>query len=356
MKTINATDGRPQEPVLTLAMCQALRCLAIVAIMCHNFVHWLPGAAIENEYTYEAQKAVTWWQMTCTGGVDAWWQWISYLGHYGVPVFAFLSAYGLTLKYEAVRPRPAFVPFMRFHYLKMLRMMAVGLLLYWPVWFVGGHDMLHAFGYLGAQLLMVATLYPVPGAMVDPGPYWYFALMLQLYAVWRLLLCGRRWTWGVALAVGCTAVQMLCQSDGHMLAWLRYNCVGNMLPFVAGWLAARHLRCVRWPWLVAAVAFALTVLCQFYYYAWCLAPLAVCIGCVALAAALPARLTAWLAWGGGYAAALFVMHPVTRRLIYWWGFEGNALLGFTLYLLSTVALAWLCRKVWRRLPMPRLAS
>ena len=141
---MNAADGRPQEPVLTLAMCQALRCLAIVAIMCHNFVHWLPGAAIENEYTYEAQKAVTWWQMTCTGGVDAWWQWISYLGHYGVPVFAFLSAYGLTLKYEAVQPRPAFVPFMRFHYLKMLRMMAVGLLLYWPVWFVGGHDMLHA--------------------------------------------------------------------------------------------------------------------------------------------------------------------------------------------------------------------
>ena len=41
---------------------------------------------------------------------------------------------------------------------------------------------------------------------------------------------------------------------------------------------------------------------------------------------------------------------------HWWGFEGNALLGFTLYLLSTVALAWLCRKVWRRLPMPRLAS
>ena len=106
---------------------------------------------------------------------------------------------------------------------------------------------------------------------------WHFALMLQLYAVWRLLLCGRRWTWGVVLAVGCTAVQMLCQSDGHVLAWLRYNCVGNILPFVAGWLAARHLRCVRWPWLVAAVAFALTVLCQFHFYAWCLAPLTVCM-------------------------------------------------------------------------------
>ena len=93
------------------------------------------------------------------------------------------------------------------------------------------------------------------GRLLYPNTAWYFALMLQLYAVWRLLLCGRRWTWGVALAVGCTAVQMLCQSDGHVLAWLRYNCVGNMLPFVAGWLAARHLRCVRWPWLVAAVAF-----------------------------------------------------------------------------------------------------
>ena len=29
------------------------------------------------------------------------------------------------------------------------------------------------------------------GRLLYPNTAWYFALMLQLYAVWRLLLCGR---------------------------------------------------------------------------------------------------------------------------------------------------------------------
>lgn len=68
---------------------------------------------------------------------------LSFFGHYGVPVFLFLSAYGLVLKYESGprltqgaerfsitgRHLPNLgegLRFVRYHYLKLFKMMIVG--------------------------------------------------------------------------------------------------------------------------------------------------------------------------------------------------------------------------------------
>ena len=62
---------------------------------------------------------------------------LSFFGHYGVPIFLFLSAYGLVAKYENAKPlspsqntntihEPNTFRFLCYHWLKLFRMMIVG--------------------------------------------------------------------------------------------------------------------------------------------------------------------------------------------------------------------------------------
>ena len=91
---------------LTRAECNALRGVAIIGIFLHNFCHWLPGIIRENEYLFNADN------VSALRGVMASPDWnlplhlLSFFGHYGVPMFLFLSAYGLVMKYEM---RPGFL-------------------------------------------------------------------------------------------------------------------------------------------------------------------------------------------------------------------------------------------------------
>ena len=113
----------------------------------------------------------------------------SFFGHYGVPVFLFVSGFGLVMKYE--REDSERVPAMRFtkyHYHKLLRLMFLGYIAFAVV------SYLHPHGYHGytigrvvAQLLMYINFLPDPDHIIKPGPYWYFSLMMQLYVLYRLL-------------------------------------------------------------------------------------------------------------------------------------------------------------------------
>ena len=42
---------------LTRAECNALRGVAILGIVLHNYCHWLPGIVRENEYLFRASNA-----------------------------------------------------------------------------------------------------------------------------------------------------------------------------------------------------------------------------------------------------------------------------------------------------------
>ena len=95
-----------------------MRGIAIMAIMLHNYCHWLNFAVKENEYQFHSDRAAAFWQSLTTPDGMLPIQLLSFLGHYGVPVFLFLSGYGLVLKYEREN-EPSYrpLPFIKFHYL-----------------------------------------------------------------------------------------------------------------------------------------------------------------------------------------------------------------------------------------------
>lgn len=75
-----------RQNILTRNECAAMRGIAILAIMLHNYCHWLNFAVKENEYRFHADRALGMWEalMNPDGFLPV--QLVSFFGHYGVPV------------------------------------------------------------------------------------------------------------------------------------------------------------------------------------------------------------------------------------------------------------------------------
>ena len=184
-----------------------MRGIAILAIMLHNYCHYVKGIVKENEYQFFDKRIDGLWEALTHPDEFLPMHLLSFFGHYGVPVFLFLSGYGLVRKYEnesrgqshdsgenhATSPINSF-SFLRYHYLKLLRMLIVGFVLFIMVDAVTPGRFPFHWDNVIAQLLMYINVLPEPDKLIWPGIYWFFGLMMQLYNVYRLLLY-RRSSW-----------------------------------------------------------------------------------------------------------------------------------------------------------------
>lgn len=353
-----------RRELLTRAECDLLRGLAIIGIFLHNYCHWLKPMVKENEYQFFQRNVDGLNDALACADIYLPMQLLSFFGHYGVPVFLFLSAYGLTMKYG--EQRVGRFDFVRYHFLKLFRMMIVGFVAFTMLDQItpGAHR--YQVEDIVAQLFLLNNLMPDPDHVIWPGPYWFFGLMLQLYAVYILLPRKRMDIWVVALTAACVGLQMTLGAESDALNWYRYNFMGGMLPFALGILYARHGQ--RWTslermrpteWLGLALAFTLLVYAlSLNYVGWAFAPVAVCAASVCWARWLTAQqwlgsLVNVLAWMGSISAALFVCHPITRKIFIPISRHGDLYTGLLLYIIASVCLAWLFRSLLKKIPSPR---
>ena len=355
------------EPLLTRAECAALRGLAIIGIFLHNYCHWLGPVVKENEYTF-SQHNVDWLTAVMAspdGLLPA--HLVSFFGHYGVPVFLFLSAYGLELKYGRSLYAPAF-RFVAYHWKKLFSMMIVGFVSFTIVDAMTPGRWHYTLTQVVAQLAMVNNLLPDPDHNIWPGPFWFFGLMLQLYAVYRLLLYKRHWAWTAGAMVVCLGVQLAFAPESEALNWYRYNFMGGMLPFGLGLLYARYgegLRQKRWSSSLWGAGFILSCLltyaCSLLFSLWAVAPAIICVGAICMVK----WIAGWwqrvghpvlygLEWMGQISAALFVCHPIVRKMLIPISRHGDIYTGLLLYLIASICLAWLFRLLMNKIPNPKL--
>ena len=356
------------EPLLTRAECAALRGLAIIGIFLHNYCHWLGPVVKENEYTF-SQHNVDWLTAVMAspdGLLPA--HLVSFFGHYGVPVFLFLSAYGLELKYGRSLYAPAF-RFVAYHWKKLFSMMIVGFVSFTIVDAMTPGRWHYTLTQVVAQLAMVNNLLPDPDHNIWPGPFWFFGLMLQLYVVYRLLLYKRHWAWTAGAMVVCLGVQLAFAPESEALNWYRYNFMGGMLPFGLGLLYARYGNRIILTNLNTLSLLVSVVFCGFMvmwmsasYLLWSVVPLVVCILCVyvvkLLSQAARRPVGAWLmerlVWMGEISAALFVIHPVLRKVFIPSSRHGDIYTGLLLYAIAAIGAAWLIRLVMTKIPKPQM--
>jgi len=364
--------------LLTRAECKAMRGLAIIGIFMHNYCHWLNPVVKENEYQY-FQSNTDWFRQVLSAPDELLpMHLLSFFGHYGVPVFLFLSAYGLVMKYETSadgqslqRGRSGLegvFSFMQHHYKKLFKMMILGFVAFTMTDLMTPKSHHYAVLDIVAMLGMFNNLLPNPDDIIWPGPYWFFGLMIQFYIVYRLCLYRRHWLWNVLLIVICATIQLACDPDGEALNRWRYNFIGGMLPFGFGVLYARYMRPLNTATHLVLFVLSLfaIIMLSFNYITWYFVPLAVCIASVSFVK-LASRLQiaqkeyktgfmAMLTWVGSISAALFVCHPITRKIFIPLSREGDYWTGLLLYIISSICLAWLFKELMKRIPSPRLKN
>jgi len=328
--------------MLTKSDNHLLKGIAILSIMLHNLLHLLPGAVAENEFTFSARNiqrvlfefhhSQEVWRMIASV--------FSHFGHYGVPIFLFLSGYGLVMKYEkSLTQAPSTLPFLWQHMKKLWGLVIPGFvvaLFFLTDWHTftlsfGKSNPWLTLGFLGNFFEFDTLLY---------GPWWFFSLMLQFYLIYRCIFY--RWRTALPLwsIVGLSLLAMwlanesnihLEISDSSLLHYLRVSALGHLLPFALGISAARWggaATMTKWrnnlsPILQRSLALLTSLLglvllyCSAFHFAfWLFSPLFAIMAVVPWTSLLrhPSLRMGWEHWGF-YSSALFVYHPIIRAEI-----------------------------------------
>lgn len=353
--------------LLTRAECNAMRGLAIIGIFMHNYCHWLNPVVKENEYQY-FQSNTDWFKQVLSAPDELLpMHLLSFFGHYGVPVFLFLSAYGLVMKYETSADGQSLqkdrsglesvFSFMKYHYKKLFKMMILGFVAFTMIDLMTPRSHHYEALDIVAMLGMFNNLLPRPDAIIWPGPYWFFGLMLQFYLVFRLFIARRHWGWTVGLMVVCVALQFCFGPESEELNRYRYNFMGGMLPFGLGILYARYGRPMDLKVHVALLLGSVFMIfwLSMSFIGWTFVPVFICTATVSLAKLLSTHplqhINNALIWTGGISAALFVCHPITRKIFIPLSRQGDYYAGFLLYIVTSVCLAWAFREIIKRIPI-----
>ena len=327
----------------------AIRGLAILAIFLHNYSHVLKGIVLENEYSFVIKRPYQLLHQLLHPTLELPIHLVSFFGHYGVPLFLFLSAYGLERKYSASDQPVPVGKFIASHYGKLWVMMIIGFLpnLVFDVIRAGSFG--DPFTNVLPRLAMINTLFPFAPNMLYPGPYWYFSLMVQAYVVYRLFLFRRSWHWAIGALLLCQLTQHLFTDNTSVVIWLRCNLIGSMLPFVLGLLYARYGRSVsgKQALLLLILSSVGIFLGSFTMSSWLWVPALVCIAGLSLIQLLPQAVINPLAWIGSISSAIFISHPLIRRIIIYY-FEDQHYLGLAIYTVVTILVAWALQPVINR--------
>jgi peptidoglycan/LPS O-acetylase OafA/YrhL len=343
--------------------------IAILGIMLHNYCHYVKDIVRENEFTWQQSKCDRLWDLLQQPDDLLPMHLFSFFGHYGVTVFLFLSGFGLVMKYET----PPSVPkgeeglpgslsvwrFIRYNYLKLFRIFIVGFVLFTMLDAITPGMHRYKVSEVIAMLGMYANFLEQPSQVVWPGPYWYFSVTLQLYILYRLVLY--RWRhWGVvaALIVGCWIWQLCYLDDMVTLERLRYNFVSGFLPFGMGVLMARFSRSEELTSRNHLLLFLLPPLfalpMSFNVHTWLWVPALAVVGTIGLVKLIPQRVMPYAVWLGTVSAAIFVMHPVVRKIFVRPYLVYDQYTGLLLFIVATLIVSWLVNKIIHQIPKPKL--
>ena len=233
--------------------------LAILAIMLHNFFHWVKPITGENEFGFAAHTVYKFAEQLSSQPQEFINIIFSYLGHFGVQLFILISGYGLT-KSMLNKPQ-SWGEFMGSRLKKIYPLLIVAILTFVIANLIIFKQM-PAFGdwrEIGRKLLLIHTLIPGSGVSVC-GPWWFFGLIVQLYVLFPIILKLTQ-RHGTKILVGTmvisylwimTALFLYDHDPGSVLAM--QNAPGHLPEFCFGiWLGLAPRKISNW-WLIPTLA------------------------------------------------------------------------------------------------------
>jgi len=161
--------------------------LGMLMIMFHNFFHFIPVGPGENEFSFSADNFKRFLHFTIAKPSDFIRFTSSYLGHYGVQLFIFVSSYGLYLAYR--NKNISWMDFMKKRIMKLYPTLVLGIALFLLL-YIFQLQILPGLTIIKSSLLKLTLLFGfVPNeALTISGPWWFFSIIVQLYAIFPFLL------------------------------------------------------------------------------------------------------------------------------------------------------------------------
>lgn len=160
--------------------------VAIMMIIMHNYFHWLPPIIGENEQDFNYTRLETFLQTIFNKPEFFFQVTFSFFGHYGVQVFIFLSAYGLTKKY--MNSKIHYIDFLKKRILKIYPAFLFSIIL-WALYVDFNNPInmiINNWESLLYKVIFIANF--IPGELYSiNGPWWFASLIVQFYIVFPLI-------------------------------------------------------------------------------------------------------------------------------------------------------------------------
>lgn len=263
-----------------------LKGVGILLIVLHNFLHTLTPLIGENEFAFSGQKFWNFYQTLLTSPESFVRAFFSYYGHYGVQIFVFFSAYGLTRKYY--KKSLIFSEFLKSRIYKIYFSFLMCLVIYIFLGlikstFVVNEEVLYWDSLLW-KVLLVSNF--IPGqALLPVGPWWFLPFIIQVYALYPILLkCYQKYGWKFLVFV--SLASLLCEwlINPYLISHgtnINHTVFGH-LPLISLGIAFAVQQSIKIPIKYAFLALVLFILGSFNQYIWLLADLAFIILVLAL--------------------------------------------------------------------------
>ena len=173
--------------VLTKEDTSILKGFAILCILMHNYFHWLePIANMENEFGFNAENVLKFLSAFAEYPMESINILFSYLGHYGVQLFIFISGYGLAA--SMMNSYNGYKSFIYGRLRKLCPLVFIAISSHYLMTVLVSHHIIDIIGVksLFYKLLMIHTLIPNEG-MSYIGPLWFVGMIFQLYLLFPIL-------------------------------------------------------------------------------------------------------------------------------------------------------------------------
>lgn len=305
----------------------------IFLIMIHNFLDHL--FKIEcNEMTYSQQNTEIFLSNLSSNPLG---YIFSFAGWIGVPLFFFLSGYGLSKKYG--KQHIDIYSYIKSHAIKLWKLLI-------PVYFLYIIVSHYFFGLnyqiKGVFCVITFTANCFADTFFEPGVYWFFGAIFQFYIIYLIIRKFKsKWLFALMIAFLLIHYYALYSTDLTLL-YIRYNFVGWTVPFIMGILYERNN--VHIPMRYNAV------ICIVSFVGLCISLITkaftpfIEIFMIFLTISFVKTFSFnFFAFGGIVSSCVFVIHPFVRMILKNTFFDSNfnnPLFLIIIYVLITLSLSW----------------
>lgn len=162
-----------------------LKGIGILLILFHNFFHWVNPSTGENEFDFWTERVNQFFSLIAANPLETINIIFSFLGHFGVQLFIFISGYGLV---KAFKSNTEWIVYVKSRVLKIYPSFLAGIFVLFltAIFLSQGFPNNRWLVQIAYKLLFIHTLIPGEALSVN-GPWWFYGLIFQLYLVFPFL-------------------------------------------------------------------------------------------------------------------------------------------------------------------------